>query len=214
MVNFVLLLVLLSGAGLGILGATALLRLSRRVAVSISLGVAAVYTLVLIIQPELPWVATLAVLAAGCAFGFLLGQLLGSVGSVLTFLGTAAIVDLLSFSDGLTRQIFEAYQSGGSMVLRFLALFVEMGGQEYAVVGVSDIALVAAAYLGLRKATGARWTPALFLLGGLLGAFMVGIVRGGAAGIPFLAAGAVAFVFVHRWRSGGSQGATPARGGS
>jgi hypothetical protein len=200
MVHFVLALILLLTAGFGILSARGLLQLRKAVSAPIALGTAVGYALVLFLQPELPWVPNISILLAGSSFGFLLGHLLGSTGSVLTFLCTAALVDLFSFSDGLTKQIVEAYQSGGSIVLRFLAFFVELGGQEYAVIGVSDIAVVAAAYLGLQKATGLNWEPALFLLASLLAAFIVGMLLGGAPGIPFLAGGAAAFALLHRQR--------------
>jgi hypothetical protein len=126
-----------------------------------------------------------------------LGRFLRSSASVLTFLFTAAFVDLLSFSAGLTNHLMDAYRNGGSTLLRFLAVFAEIGAQEYAVIGVSDIAVVSAAYLGLFSATGSGFAPALTLLLGLLAAFLVGTATGGVPGIPFLAAGAGVFVFLH-----------------
>ena len=92
----------------------------------------------------------------------------------------------------------EAYRSGGSTALRFLALFVELGGREYAVIGVSDIAILAASYLGLRRATGSDWGPATWLLLGLFFGFLAGTLFGGAPGIPFLAAGAFVFLLLKR----------------
>jgi len=198
MIFTILALVLLASAGVGILGVRGLQRLDRRVSLPMAIGGSVGYALLLFWRPDSPWVPNLAIILAGICIGFLLGQLLGSTGSVLTFLCTAAIVDLLSFSDGLTNQIVEAYRSGGSNVLRFLAVFLELGGQEYAVIGVSDIALVAAAYLGLYRATGSDWEPAIWLLLGLFLAFLAGMFLGGAPGIPFLAAGAGAFILRRR----------------
>lgn len=195
-------LVLLASAGAGILGARGLHGLDRSLSLPLAIGVSVGYALLLFWRPDSPWVPNLSIILAGICIGFLLGQLLGTTGGVLTFLFTAAIVDFLSFSDGLTNQIVEAYRSGGSNVLRFLAVFLELGGQEYAVIGVSDIALVAAAYLGLYRATGSGWEPAIWLLVGLFLAFLAGMFLGGAPGIPFLAAGAGGFILRQRMNRG------------
>lgn len=200
MAHLILALILFLTAGFGILGARGFLELKRRVSLPAALGLTLGYALLLVFRPEFPWMSNVSILLAGSSIGFLLGPMLGSSGAVLAFLFTAALVDAFSFSDGLTNRIVEAYQNGGSTVLRYLAVFVAMGGRDYAVIGVSDIAVVAAAYLGLRKSTGLEWAPALFLLGSLLAAFAVGVLRGGAPGMPFLAVGAGAFVFFFRDR--------------
>lgn len=188
-------IVLLASAGFGLMGARALLALDRGPATLLAGGVAISYGVLLVWQPAPPWISNLGVLLAGSCLGFLLGRVLGSAAAVLTFLTTAAVVDLFSFSDGITNRIIEAYRSGGSAILRFLAVFVEAGGREYAVVGVSDIAILAAAYVGFWKATGVEWESAGWLLIGLLAAFVVGTLTNGAPGIPFLAAaGLVVFL--------------------
>ena len=190
-------LVLILAAGQGILSVVGLHRFPKGFSVPLTSAVSVGYFTLLYLRPDLPWVSNVSVLVAGSCVGFLLGLLLRSPGSVLTFLCTAAFVDLISFSDGLTNQILEAYRTGGSTLLEFLAVFVELGGRKYAVVGVSDTALVSAAYLGLLKGTGSKVGPAVFLLLGLLAAFIVGMASGGVPAIPFLAAGAGVFAFLH-----------------
>ena len=191
----ILALILLAAAGLGMIGARGLLGLKSNHAFWVSGGVCAGYVLILLWRPDVPWVPNLSVLIAGSCLGFLFGHLLGSSASVLAFLFTAAIVDYLSFSDGLTNQILEAYRAGNSTILSFLAVFVEIGGREYAVIGVSDIAILAAAFVGFRRATSLSWEPAVWLLLGLASAFAVGVLFNGAPGIPFLAVAGMIFVF-------------------
>ncbi len=87
--------------------------------------------------------------------------------------------------------LFGLLLSSAASVLAFLTT---------AVVGVTDIAILAAAYLGLRKATDSEWEPAVWLLIGLLSAFFVGIFLSGVPGLPFLAAGGYIFVFRHSRR--------------
>jgi len=191
-------LVLLLSAGQGILSVRGLLKVPRGVSLATALAISLGYALLILSRPDPHWVSNLSVLVAGSCLGFLLGQLLGSSASVLTFLLTAAVVDFFSFSNGLTNHLLDAYRTGRSPVLQFLAVIVELGGQEYAVVGVSDIALVSAAYLGLLKATESDFAPAAFLLSGLLAAFLAGVATRGVPGIPFIAAGAGAFVLLHQ----------------
>lgn len=201
MTFLLLAIILLLSAGLAAAGARGLLALKSASATALSVGILSVYGALLLWQPDLRWVSNGLVLLAGSSLGFLLGRVLRSSGAVLTFLATAAVVDLLSFSDGFTNQIIEAYSSGGSMILRFLAIFVELGGREYAVVGVSDMAILAAAYVGFRSATGSEWESVGWLLLGLLLAFVAGVAFDGAPAIPFLAATGAAF-FLRDYRRG------------
>ena len=192
---------LMTAAVLGLVTAWGLLTLKKTLATKISAAVCIGYLLLLFWRPEAVWFSNVSILVAGASLGFLLSLLLGSTGSVLTFLITAGIIDFFSFSDGLTNQIMEAYRTGGSTLLRYLAVFLEVGGHEYAVIGVGDIFLISAAYLGFRRATGSTWAPAFWLLLGLFCALVVGYTLGGAPGIPFLAGGGAVFVLLNRRRT-------------
>jgi len=196
MTRMVLALVLLASAVFGMVGAQGLRRLNPAISRAVSWGVSIVYILLLFWRPDAPWLSNASVLAAGCSIGFLFGGLLNSSAGVLAFLTTAAVVDLYSFSGGLTARILEAYHAGGSTLLTYLAVFVELGGRELAVIGVSDIAILVAAYLGLSRSTGLAWEPGLWLLLGLLAAFLVGVLHGGAPGLPFLAGAAWIFALL------------------
>lgn len=197
---------MLASAGVGMAMARVLVSLRRRLSIPAVLVVAAAYTLALLWQPASPWVSNALVLLAGGCAGFILGLLLGSAASVLAFLTTAAVVDLVSFSNGLTSQIVEAYRSGGSAALRFLAVLATADGREYAVVGLGDIAILAAAYVGFSRAARSDREPAIWLLAGLLAAFVAGAWLGGAPGIPFIAAAGWGYTLLHarRGESGGA----------
>jgi hypothetical protein len=206
MTTAILAVAMLASAGVGMAVARVLVALDRRLSIPAVLLVAAAYTLALLWQPASSWASNALVLLGGGCAGFALGLLLGSPASVLAFLTTAAVVDLVSFSDGLTRQIVEAYRSGGSTALRFLATFVTVDGREHAVVGLGDIAILAAAYVGFSRAAGSDREPATWLLAGLLAAFIAGVWLNGAPGIPFIAAAGWGYAVVHA-RRGGSDGA-------
>jgi len=190
-------LVLASG-GLAIVGTRGLLTLERRVSTLLATGVCLGWVSLLLLGPVPSWASDASIVLAGTSLGFLFGRLLPSSPSVLAFLTSAAVVDLVSFTGGLTRHMLEAFRDGSSDMLRSLAVMVVAGGQEWAVVGMSDLVILAAAYVGLRRATGDGSGPALWLLLGLMGGFLAGVAWGGAPGLPFLAASAWFYVFLHR----------------
>lgn len=205
MTTVILAVMMLASAGLGMAGARVLFSLDRRLSITAVLLVGVGYTLALAWRPASPWVSSILVVLAGGCVGFALGLLLGSAASVVAFLTTAAAVDLVSFADGLTRQIVEAYRSGGSTTLRLLAVFVTVEGREYAVVGLGDLAILAAAYVGFSRATGSDRGPASWLLAGLLTAFVAGVWLDGAPAIPFIAAAGCGFALLHRRRAGATR---------
>ena len=165
----------------------------------VSGGACILYVLLLLWRPDSAWISNPMVILAGSSIGFLLSLLLSSTASVLAFLLTAAVVDLLSFSGGLTNTILSDFRAGGSGLLSYMAVFVETGGQTHAVIGVGDLAILTASYLGFHRATGLDTEPALWLLGGLSVALGLGLAFGGLPGIPFIAGGALFFVAKRKW---------------
>ena len=157
------------------------------------------YALLLIWQPDGIWLSNASAVIVGGCLGFLLSRLLTSSAAVIAFLLTATVVDLLSFSGGFTDEILQAYRSGESELLRFLAVFVNSEGGTRAVIGVGDLVILTASYLGFQRATASEVEPAFWLLGGLSAGLALGLLVGGLPGVPFVAAGALFFVARRRW---------------
>jgi len=165
----------------------------------VSGGVLLPYALLLIWQPDGIWMSNASVVIVGGCLGFLLSRLLTSSAAVIAFLLTATVVDLLSFSGGFTDEILQAYRSGESELLRFLAVFVNSEGGTRAVIGVGDLVILTASYLGFQRATASEVEPAFWLLGGLSAGLALGLLVGGLPGVPFVAAGALFFAARRRW---------------
>lgn len=154
----------------------------------------AAYLGLLLWRPESLWISNTLVVMGGAAIGLFLSRILGSKESVVAFLVAAAVVDLISFWRGPTDAILRAFETGGTSILTYMAGILNVGGSQFAVVGIGDLLLLTAAYLGMRAHTGHGVAPAVWLLVGLLVAVAVGIPLGGVPGIPFILLGALGFL--------------------
>lgn len=154
----------------------------------------AAYLGLLLWRPENLWISNTFVVLGGAAIGSFLSRILRSKESVVAFLVAAAVVDLISFWRGPTEAILRAFDTGGASILNYLAGILNVGESQFVVVGIGDLLLLTAAYLGLRAHTGQGIAPAVWLLGGLLVAVAVGIPLAGVPGIPFILLGALGFL--------------------
>lgn len=138
-------------------------------------------------RPDALVLSDLAVVLGAIGGAVLVGRSLGSIGAIIAFAITMAIVDLVSFGGGLTRRIVRDYRAGSSDLLRYLALTVPLNGRPTPLVGVGDLFAVGALFGGLVRVHRRTFRAAAFMLGGLVVAIAVGLVAGGAPGLPFLA---------------------------
>jgi len=188
----------LAVAGLGITMALAK-RLARPVAkrrwavvVPILIG----YAMLFAALPLPTLVTNLAVLAAGAAIATTLALSLSTAGSVVAFSLAAAVVDLWSFTDGLTRALLDNFGNGEASILRLLALSATIDGRTWAIVGIGDLAIGTAIFLGLTRAGFAAREVAGVLCVALAAAVTVGVLIGGAAGLPFFALATLAYTML------------------
>ena len=119
-------------------------------------------------------------------------------GALAALAVTASVVDITSFHAGPTRWLLSSDSGGAATVLRYLAVTVPVDGSPIPVVGIGDLVLFGAFLLGLREFGCRPWAAAGVLATGLLIALAVGLARGGAFGIPFMAVGVLGFVVFHR----------------
>lgn len=154
----------------------------------------AAYLGLLLLRPQGLWLSNPVVVIGGAAVGLFLNRILGSRESIVAFLVAAAVVDLISFWRGPTDALLRAFKAGRPNLLTYMAGILNLEGGQFAVVGIGDLFLLSAAYLGLRAHTGREVAPALWLLGGLMVAVVVGIPLGGMPGIPFILLGALGYL--------------------
>jgi hypothetical protein len=154
------------------------------------------YAAVLVLRPSAWPVIDLAVLLGAAAGVLLLEGGLRSPGAVAAFLGTAAVVDVLSMSGGLSNMLIERYRDGSSDLLLYLTLVVPIRGRAIPIVGIGDLLVGGAAATALLR-LGLRPVAVVGTIAiGLLSALAYGLWRGGAPALPFVAA--AVFLLV-RW---------------
>jgi hypothetical protein len=191
-------LVSFGGVVVVVAGARGLQGLDPRRGVVAAVALIAAFGAAMVLRPPVGLASNIAVLGGATGAAMLLSRPLGSRASVLAFLITAALVDLFSFSEGLTRAIVEAYREGRSPVLLYLTLVVRDAGRPIPVVGIGDLVVGGAAAVAL-LAVGVRAMLVTAGLGAsLFAALVIGIWRGGAAAVPFLAG---AFALVVWWQA-------------
>lgn len=192
MVNIAMLLVVLMSACVVLVGVAWLSGLSPRQRIGVGLASLVAYAVVLVTRPSSWALSDASVLIVAIGLAPLLGRSLGSAGAIAVFAVTASAVDILSFGGGLTREIIQGYQAGTSDLLQFLAVTVPVAGEPRPLVGVVDLLLVGALFLGLMRVHGGRNRAALVLLVGLASAVVTGLAVGGIAAVPFIGFAAAA----------------------
>lgn len=142
--------------------------------------------------------SSLLVLGSSLVCAALLARTAGTQGALVALAVTASIVDVVSFSGGVTAWLLTSESEGVARALRFLTVTLQTEAGLVAVVGIGDLAFLGAFYLGLVRHGGRPGIVGSSLVGALLIALAVGLLRGGAFGIPFMAVAVVALSL--RWR--------------
>lgn len=145
-----------------------------------------------------PWVSNALVLGTGAVVAALLARTVRTPGSLVALAVTASVVDIVSFTGGPTQFLLDAGSDSISEALRYLAVSMSVDGELIAVVGIGDLLIFGVLFLGLRghgHPWRLVWTVLTF---GLLVALLVGLLRGGAFGIPVTAIGAIALTYRRR----------------
>jgi hypothetical protein len=119
--------------------ARALVRRHQPTRTFATLAGATIYATLLAVRPEHWLLIDAGVLCGAIGGALLLERGLTTKEAVLVFLSVAAIVDILSFSGGLTRALVTAYHEGRSNVLQYLTLVVPMHDRVLPIVGIGDL---------------------------------------------------------------------------
>jgi hypothetical protein len=188
-------LAMLSCSTLVLLATDRAVKFPRRALVRFAVPAVIAYAALLVWQPAFLFLSDLAVLVVAVALGSLIGSTLRSPGAVVGFIITAAIIDLFSFSGGLTRLIIDSYRSGESRLLEYLAFSLPIGGRVAPLIGVGDLLILSALFYSLAKLGYPRLVTATVLLVATLAALFVGLAVRGVPGLPFLAGAVLLYAF-------------------
>jgi hypothetical protein len=151
-----------------------------------------------------------AVLLGALGVVLLLERLIGGdARAVLVFVMVAAVVDIVSFSSGLTRTIIDQYRAGDSDLLLYLSLVAPYRGRVIQIVGIADLVIGGTVATVLFRYQ-YRFFPVWAAIGaGLVSALGVGLWRsGGVPAVPFIAGATMLLL----WRHGPSRKAPQTEG--
>lgn len=177
-----------------------------------TISVLGFYLLLLFLQPRSLLLSDLFVLLVPILLGAVLGRRIATPQALISFVVAAAIVDFLSFSDGLTASIIDGYRSGENLFLQYLALSIPLRGDVVPVVGIGDLIILSTVFTAFKcmNVTG----PLSFVLpaGGLMVALILGLIGSGIYALPFIAAGVTVYLLLTLPRTSQSPPEPPPRG--
>lgn len=148
------------------------------------------YVLVLLLRPSNLIVSNVALLLAATSVGATIGYVLGSRGAILLFCLVMAVIDSVSFNEGLTRGLLQVYASSDGDLLRYVALTIPIDDRILPVIGFGDLLVLSALHSGLYQLAMPTLLSVTALLASLIVAVFVGLSTGGVPALPVIAAGA------------------------
>ncbi len=156
--------------------------------------VVVVYACALWFRPASLTASNIAVLGLAVTAATVLGRSFQTNGAVIAFSVAASIADIISFTVGPTRSLLEHADRTAGSLISYLALSISRGQIIVPVVGLGDLLVLGVYFIALKHvgiSAAQRFTiPAA----GLLAALAVGLLAGGAFGIPFMALAVVALL--------------------
>jgi hypothetical protein len=170
------------------------------------------YLLLLFLQPHSLLVSDLSVLLVPLLLGAVLGRRIATPQALVSFVVAAAIVDFLSFSDGLTASIIEGYRSGENLFLQYLALSIPLRGDAVPVVGIGDLIILSTVFTAFKRMDVGGLLSFVAPAGGLMVALILGLIGGGIYALPFIAAGVTAYLLLTLRRTSQTPPGPPSRG--
>jgi hypothetical protein len=188
--------VVLGASVLTTAGSMTFSRLSVRSQSWAAAAVVLFYAVLLLLRPDGLASSNVAVLSVSIAVGTRIGRGLASRGALLAFAVTASIIDIVSFTAGPTRWLLGRGSGSAREGIRYLAVSLPVSGRDVPIVGVGDLLILAVLFTGLRGLRMPTFSSAAVLCAGLLAALAVGLVAGGAFGIPFMAGAAGFYLWV------------------
>jgi hypothetical protein len=160
----------------------------------------AVYVTLLITRPASLVASNLAVFAVSAVAAVFLGRGLRAERAIVAFSIAASIGDIVSFTLGPTRRLLRDAARGTGSLLSYLTLSIPLGKQVVPVIGIGDLLILGVLFVALGQIGTAAQIRFAVPTAGLLIALGVGLIAGGAFGIPFMASAVVVYFYARRKR--------------
>ncbi len=170
-------------------------KLNQRLIILLSL---VLFTSVFFIPNVSIWLTNIAVIMSAGTISFLLAKGISGKAPLIAFLVTASLIDILSFSNGLTRSIITLAQSGNPHLLSMLTISFSNQGVTSFVLGLGDLIIFAVVFLSLRKLGLEKFRAFFAPFLGLAIAIVWGVQVGGLSAIPVIAASSLTTLLLEK----------------
>ena len=154
------------------------------------------YATALWYRPPSLIVSNTVVLGLAIAAATAIGRRFREAQSIIAFSIAASIADIISFTVGPTRSILENAERTSGSFISYLALSIPRLEGIVPVVGVGDLLVLGVYFVALKQVGATALWRLPIPTAGLLVALGVGLMTGGAFGIPFMALAAIAYLLL------------------
>jgi len=185
-------------------------RLRRNVLWLLLLLILVLYGLLLYFRPSNLLLSNAIVLAVTTIGGTLIGIGITTRGAVVSFSIAASLADIMSFTVGPTRILQDRFGGAINSLITYLTLTITVRGHVAPLIGIGDLMILSAYFVALRELGYSPWIAFGAPVIGVIVALLVGLVFGGAFGIPFMAVAVVVLLLLSH--KPGSAGNPPVAG--
>ncbi len=200
--SFLIFIVVTISAVIVFVGARQMNRLDKRQSVILAVPIFAIFAVLAFLRLDNWLISDAIVLLVAIIGGSLIGTLLSHEGSIITFGVVASLVDIYSYSNGLTGSLIEA-ASTDPMILRYLMIHIPYESSVIGLVGIGDLYVIGTFYFALKSLGYSEIESVLVSVSGILIALVVGLAVGGIFGVPFITAPVILFLVYKskEWRT-------------
>ena len=118
--------------------------------------------------------------------GFVIGNSISAISTLIVFCTTAGIVDFISFTGGLSAKIIEDYSKGHNLILQNLCISIPIDGKIVPLLGIGDLFVLGIILRSFYKIGFENWLVSLIPIAGLLIALILGLIVHGIYALPIM----------------------------
>jgi hypothetical protein len=153
-----------------------------------------IYCLMILLQGSDWFISDCLIIIISILAGFVIGNSISTISSLIVFCITAGLVDFVSFTAGLSAKIIEDYSKGHNLILQYLCISMPIDGKIVPLLGIGDLFVLGIILQSLNKIGLESWFVSLIPIAGLLIALFLGLMVHGIYALPIM--GGVTILFL------------------
>lgn len=180
--------------GIVFVGIKYTITLKKKILWGVTVSVILSYVALLIIQLNNFVISNMIVFLTSILAGSVIGTTISNESALIMYSLTAAVMDVLSFSRGLTNKLISSYQSGESLFVQYLVISIPSESGLILLIGIGDLLIVSGMFYALKQLNYSDIECFFIPFIGVLIALTIGLMIGGIAAIPFMALTVVSYI--------------------